>query len=72
MEARQKAEYYKNRDILTGLMSYACFKDECQKIMDAGQVDMSSLPVISRDSNSLTRQWDTPRGTISCACLQTC
>ena len=36
LEARQKAEYYKNRDILTGLMSYACFKDECQRMMDEG------------------------------------
>lgn len=32
-----------------------------------GQVDMSSLPVISRDSNSINRQWGTPRGTqLSC------
>ena len=34
MEARQETEYYKNRDILTGLMNYARFKETCQEILD--------------------------------------
>lgn len=34
MEARQEAEFYKNRDILTGLMKYERFKETCQKVLD--------------------------------------
>ena len=34
MEARQEAEYYKNRDILTGLMNYGRFKEMGQSLLD--------------------------------------
>lgn len=45
-EARREAEYYKNRDILTGLMNYDRFKEDCQKVLDDRK---ESYVIISSD-----------------------
>lgn len=37
MEARMEAEYYKNRDNLTGLLRYEKFKEECQNVLSTGE-----------------------------------
>lgn len=39
MEVQLEAEYYRNKDALTGLMRYDKFKEECQELMDAGKED---------------------------------